>query len=430
MGDTVLKVDNISKAYRIGLKDQQHDTLGAALVSWIKTPLHNFKRVKDLSRIDVNKNEADVFWALRNISFELKRGEVLGIIGKNGAGKSTLLKILSRITEPTSGKAEIYGRVASLLEVGTGFNPELTGRENVFLNGTILGMTRNEIDLKFDQILSFSGVEKFIDTPVKRYSSGMKVRLAFAVAAHLDPDILIIDEVLAVGDAEFQKKCLGKIQDVAGNKGKTVIFVSHDMKTISGLCTRSILLVNGQIERVGDTKDVIDHYLRNFDVLDYKKEWPELKKAPGDSAVKLKSIRAIDEKGTSKKFFDITEQIGIQIDYVVNQPALEIWHGLNFYNAEGVNIFDSHNITSDYYNKPHETGHYSITAWIPGNFLAEGKVILNVAIFNHSTHFIHLHEMEVISFDVVDYLRNDVLSSRGKSTGKFPGMVRPLLIWK
>ncbi|MGB4775780.1 MAG: ABC transporter ATP-binding protein [Daejeonella sp.] len=430
MNEVVIKVSNLSKAYRIGLKEQQHDTLGSLVASWVKSPLKNFKRLRGLAEINLNDNNPDVFWALKDINFEVKRGEVLGIIGKNGAGKSTLLKILSRITEPSTGRVEIYGRVASLLEVGTGFNPELTGRENVYLNGTILGMTRKEIDRKFDEIVEFSGVEKFIDTPVKRYSSGMKVRLAFAVAAHLEPDILIIDEVLAVGDAEFQKKCLGKIQDVAGNNGRTVLFVSHDMKAISGLCSWSFLLVDGQIEKLGNTNDVIDHYLRNFDVLDYKKEWPDQENAPGDSAVKLRSIQAIDESGMSKKFFDITGKIGIKIDYVVYQPTLEIWHGLNFFNAEGVNLFDSHNVTSDYYNKPHSAGHYTITAWIPGNFLAEGKVILNIAIFNHTNHFIHLHEKEVISFDVVDYLRTDVLSSRGRSTGKFPGVVRPLLIWK
>ena len=190
-------------------------------------------------------DDADIFWALKDINFEVKKGEVLGIIGKNGAGKSTLLKILSRITEPTGGRIEIYGRIASLLEVGTGFNPELSGRENVYLNGTILGMTKKEIDLKFDEIIDFSGVEKFIDTPVKRYSSGMKVRLAFAVAAHLDPEILIIDEVLAVGDAEFQKKCLGKMHDVAENEGRTVLFVSHNMSAVQTLCSRSVVLENG-----------------------------------------------------------------------------------------------------------------------------------------------------------------------------------------
>jgi lipopolysaccharide transport system ATP-binding protein len=258
-------VENISKAYRIGLKEQQHDTLGATIVSWAKSPLKNLKRLRNLSKFD-NTDDADIFWALKDINFEVKKGEVLGIIGKNGAGKSTLLKILSRITEPSEGRVEIYGRVASLLEVGTGFNPELTGRENVFLNGTILGMTKKEIEARFDEIIDFSGIEKFIDTPVKRYSSGMKVRLAFAVAAHLDPEILIIDEVLAVGDAEFQKKCLGKMKDLSGGKGRTVLFVSHNMAAIQQLCSSIILLKNGELidaaNNIVSNEKLISKYLQ------------------------------------------------------------------------------------------------------------------------------------------------------------------------
>lgn len=260
MSDIAIKVENLSKAYRIGQREQQHDTLGAVIASLAKSPLRNFKRLRNLSKFD-DYNDPDIFWALRDVSFEVKHGEVLGIIGKNGAGKSTLLKILARITEPTYGRAEVYGRIASLLEVGTGFNPELTGRENIYLNGTILGMTKREIDLKLDEIIDFSGVEQFLDTPVKRYSSGMKVRLAFAVAAHLDPEILIIDEVLAVGDVEFQKKCLGKMQDVSSREGKTVFFVSHDMSAISKLCYKCLLLNRGQIEILNETKLVLDKYL-------------------------------------------------------------------------------------------------------------------------------------------------------------------------
>jgi len=260
MSDIAIKVEKLSKAYRIGLKEQKHDTLGAALVSWIKSPLVNFRRLRSLSHFD-NYDDPDVLWALKDVSFEVKKGEVLGIIGKNGAGKSTLLKLLARVTEPTYGRAEIYGRVASLLEVGTGFNPELTGRENIYLNGTILGMTKKEIDRKLDEIVDFSGVEKFLDTPVKRYSSGMRVRLAFAVAAHLDPEILIIDEVLAVGDAEFQKKCLGKMEDVATQEGRTVLFVSHDMGAVESLCPKTMLLKSGQIKVKGCSEAVIKTYL-------------------------------------------------------------------------------------------------------------------------------------------------------------------------
>jgi lipopolysaccharide transport system ATP-binding protein len=263
MSDIAIKVSNLGKAYRIGLKEQKSETLVGAIKSTLLKPLQNFKRISNLKKVGGHVEDADIFWANRNINFEVFEGEVLGIIGKNGAGKSTLLKLLSRITEPTEGKIEIHGKVASLLEVGTGFNPELTGRENIYLNGTILGLTKKEIDQRINEIIAFSGIEKFMETPVKRYSSGMKVRLAFAVAAHLDPEILIIDEVLAVGDAEFQKKCLGKMQDVAGKEGRTVLFVSHDMAAIKNLCTRAVLLQRGMIVQEGDPAEVVDYYLKN-----------------------------------------------------------------------------------------------------------------------------------------------------------------------
>ncbi|MEO6550709.1 MAG: ABC transporter ATP-binding protein [Ferruginibacter sp.] len=259
MNDLVIKVENISKAYRIGLKEQRHDTLGATMTAWVKSPFKNFKKLKSLSNFK-NEEDEDIFWALKDINFEVKRGEVLGIVGRNGAGKSTLLKILSRVTEPTTGRIEIYGRVASLLEVGTGFNPELSGRENVYLNGTILGMTKKEIDTRFDEIIEFSGVEKFIDTPVKRYSSGMKVRLAFAVAAHLDSEILIIDEVLAVGDADFQKKCLGKMEELTGKEQRTILFVSHNMAAVRSFCSKSIVLETGRLKFSGSITEGIAHY--------------------------------------------------------------------------------------------------------------------------------------------------------------------------
>lgn len=240
-----IKVENLSKRYRIGLKEQMHDTMGAAFLDIIKSPIKNYRKYRSLYVFNEDNSE-DIIWALKNISFELRQGEILGVIGHNGAGKSTLLKVLSRVTDPTSGRAEIHGRVSSLLEVGTGFHPELTGRENVYLNAIILGMSKKEINQKFDQIVDFSEIGKFIDTPVKRYSSGMKVRLAFSVSAHLDPKILIVDEVLAVGDTAFQKKCLGIMEDVA-SAGKTVLFVSHNMAAIQSLCSRGILLEKGQL---------------------------------------------------------------------------------------------------------------------------------------------------------------------------------------
>lgn len=260
MSEIAINVENLSKAYRIGQKEEVPDTLLSAVASVAKSPLRNFRRLSRLDTFRETGEADDLVWALRDVSFDVKRGEVVGVIGRNGAGKSTLLKILSRITEPTSGRAVIHGRVSSLLEVGTGFHPELTGRENIYMNGTILGMKKREIDAKFDEIVDFSGVEKFLDTPVKRYSSGMKVRLAFSVAAHLEPEILIIDEVLAVGDAEFQSKCLGKMQSVASD-GRTVLFVSHDLGAVRRLCTRGVLLRRGGLELDEDVETTVNAYL-------------------------------------------------------------------------------------------------------------------------------------------------------------------------
>jgi lipopolysaccharide transport system ATP-binding protein len=269
MSDTVIAAENLSKSYLVGHQAAQRERY-TALRDVIAREARNFARkTVDLvrSRQIVQGDEVEEFWALRDVSFKVKQGEVLGIIGRNGAGKSTLLKILSRITEPNRGRAILRGRVASLLEVGTGFHPELTGRENIFLNGAILGMTRAEIKSKFDEIVGFAEVERFLDTPVKRYSSGMYVRLAFAVAAHLEPEILIIDEVLAVGDAEFQRKCLGKMQDVATKQGRTILFVSHNMAAVESLCSSALLLVDGRCAVAGDAQTVVQDYLRDVNRL-------------------------------------------------------------------------------------------------------------------------------------------------------------------
>lgn len=271
MSRPVISVENVSKAYRIGLREETPNSLIQLTMGWLTAPLRNWRQLGRLNTFNsqtANQNRAaadqledeDLFWALRDVSFEVQEGEAIGIIGHNGAGKSTLLKILSRITEPSSGCARLRGRVSSLLEVGTGFHPELSGRENIYMNGTILGMTKREIERKFDEIVAFSGVDKFLDTPVKRYSSGMSVRLAFAVAAHLEPEVLIIDEVLAVGDAEFQSKCLGKMQAVAG-EGRTVLFVSHNMAAVESLCTKAMLMSRGGILANGDVGHIITAYL-------------------------------------------------------------------------------------------------------------------------------------------------------------------------
>jgi lipopolysaccharide transport system ATP-binding protein len=260
--DNVISIEGLSKAYRIG-KQVKQETLASSVSALIKSPFRNFRNLQRLNTFNLRGDEDDeeILWALRDVSFNVQQGEVLGIIGRNGAGKSTLLKILSRIAEPTKGRITITGRVSALLEVGTGFHPELTGRENIYLNGTILGMRKQELDGKFDEIVDFSGVEKFLDTPVKRYSSGMKVRLAFSVAAHLEPEILIVDEVLAVGDAEFQDKCIGKMQDVATGEGRTVLFVSHNMGAVQRLCSRAILLNSGSVEIDATPEEVVAQYL-------------------------------------------------------------------------------------------------------------------------------------------------------------------------
>ncbi len=315
MNDKIIKVENLSKRYRIGVKEEMHDSILAGVISWIKSPMSNFRRVQKLSKF-YDEDAQDIIWAIKNLSFEINNGEILGIIGKNGAGKSTLLKILSRIVEPTSGQATVYGRVASLLEIGTGFHRELSGRENIYLNGTILGMTKSEINKNFDDIVEFSEVGKFIDTPVKRYSSGMYVRLAFAVAAHLNPEVLIVDEVLAVGDAAFQKKCLGKMSETA-KSGRTVIFVSHNMHTIQNLCSRTILLEDGEIILDGKTNEVVGHYLKpDADtVLEGESDlrnWQGPRKSFGD--LRATAIRTLDKNCKICSVFKIYDPITIEVD--------------------------------------------------------------------------------------------------------------------
>jgi lipopolysaccharide transport system ATP-binding protein len=260
MTEYAINVIKLSKRYRIGLKEEMHDSFVAGLASWISSPLNNFRKLRNLSSFKETGESDDIIWALKDITFKVEKGEIIGIIGHNGAGKSTLLKILSSIVEPTSGSAVVNGRVSSLLEVGTGFHSELTGRENIYLNGTILGMSKQEVNSKIEEIIDFSEIRKFIDTPVKRYSSGMYVRLAFAVAAHLEPEILIVDEVLAVGDVQFRQKCIGKMSEVARG-GRTVLFVSHNMGAIRKLCTRCVLIEDGQIESIGEVDDIIMKYV-------------------------------------------------------------------------------------------------------------------------------------------------------------------------
>jgi lipopolysaccharide transport system ATP-binding protein len=353
MSDTAIRVENLGKKYILGQKEEKYKTLSGAMTGTAKSLVNAFNFPK--KEAESGKSE---FWALNDVSFEIKQGDRVGIIGRNGAGKSTLLKVLSRITEPTSGSIRIKGRVASLLEVGTGFHPELTGRENIFLNGAILGMGKVEIERKFDEIVAFAEVEKFLDTPVKRYSSGMYVRLAFAVAAHLEPEILIVDEVLAVGDAQFQKKCLGKMEDV-GKEGRTILFVSHQMSAILTLCDRALLLNRGKCVGDGEPAKMIAKYLDNGNSTNG--EVIDNGKISVGKKLKLRKLRIVDKSGEICTEFELQDQVFIEIHYEVIQPgrgyniAFEIsslQHGCIFNTAlmdiDPVNVL-SNNVNAGYY---------------------------------------------------------------------------------
>jgi len=314
MPHTAIRAENLGKAYRLGSPEKRPESLAQAVGGLVTAPARNFRRLRRLDTFSGDREGQDVLWAVRDVSFEIGEGEVVGFVGRNGAGKSTLLKIFSRITEPTEGRVALRGRISSLLEVGTGFHAELTGRENVYMNGTILGMKKREIDAKFDQIVDFSGVERFLDTPIKRYSSGMKVRLAFSVAAHLEPEILIIDEVLAVGDADFQRKCLGKMHEVAGS-GRTVLFVSHNMAAIQSLCTRALALVGGRVVEDGDAADVVRNYLASMRPEGdhgFSADNPHRRtKGP----VALTDGRLRDGRGTPTRVVAAGEEMTLELDY-------------------------------------------------------------------------------------------------------------------
>jgi lipopolysaccharide transport system ATP-binding protein len=350
MSEIAIKVENLSKRYRIGLKEEIPETFVEAATNFITAPIRNFRQLRALSRFEdngqrsnvkrsnVQHSNEDIIWALKDVSFEVERGEVVGIIGRNGAGKSTLLKILSRITHPTSGRVELNGRVSSLLEVGTGFHPELTGRENIYLNGTILGMTKAEVDRKFDEIVAFSGVEKFIDTPVKRYSSGMRVRLAFSVAAHLEPEILLVDEILAVGDLSFQKKCLGKMEHVS-KSGRTVLFVSHNMAMIESLCPRAILLRQGHKAVDDSTQVVIDTYMENLRT-DVSTSLSDRKDRQGTGEIRFTDVKILNSNGNAVDQIHSGQDCLISIRY--ESPADKsfsgVMFGASFYNR-GAHLF-------------------------------------------------------------------------------------------
>ncbi|MBC2724595.1 MAG: ABC transporter ATP-binding protein, partial [Desulfosporosinus sp.] len=370
---------------------------------------------------------SNIIWAVKDVSFDVKKGEVLGIIGRNGAGKSTLLKILCRITDPTKGCAKVRGRISSLLEVGTGFHPELTGRENVFLNATILGMTKSEVNQKFNEIVDFSGIEKFIDTPVKRYSSGMKVRLAFSVAAHLEPEVLIIDEVLAVGDADFQKKCLDKMDDV-GKQGRTVLFVSHNMPSVSRLCDRAILLENGQIVENGQPVEVINKHLNSDQGTSASKKWDDPDKSPSGDAVRLRAVRVLNSNGTITEHFDIREPIQVEMEYDVIKNGVELMPNIHLLNESDICVFVTIDNDPNWRERPRPVGTYTCTMLIPENFLSSGRFYVNAALMTLKPQMKQFYEKSVVAFQVID--RSGWDTARGIYTGEMAGVIRPLLKWK
>ncbi|WP_339879065.1 ABC transporter ATP-binding protein [uncultured Algoriphagus sp.] len=384
---SVIKVQNVSKRYRIGLKEKKSETLAGQLANLIKSPWSNLKRLREMSRFGAE--DESIFWALSDLDFEVKQGEVLGIIGKNGAGKSTLLKILSQITDPTSGKIEIHGRVASLLEVGTGFHPELSGRENIYMNGTILGMTRREIDSKLDEIIDFSGVEKFIDTPVKFYSSGMKVRLGFSVAAHLEPEILIIDEVLAVGDFEFQKKCLGKMEDVSLNQGRTVLFVSHQMDAIKSLCKTSLVLEKGKINFIGDIATGINMYVGSYKVnhsvsFYYENNKPSITKVDFDPT--YSGLRFLIEY--KSPFFITKPVVGIVL---FNQEGSPVF-GSNprFHKSDSLPLSSKEGVVEALVDGPElHSGIYKISIWL-------GDISVDFDVKQHALTFEYISDSQYV----------------------------------
>jgi homopolymeric O-antigen transport system ATP-binding protein len=409
-----IAADGLSKRYRIGELQPGYGTLRESLV----------RAAKRLAG-GPHRHHHEELWALRGVSFSVPEGEVVGVIGRNGAGKSTLLKLLTRITTPTEGRAEIRGRVGSLLEVGTGFHPELTGRENVFLNGSVLGMKRREIAGKLDDIVEFAGIERFIDTPVKRYSSGMYVRLAFAVAAHLEPEILLVDEVLAVGDAEFQRRCLGRMQDF-GRSGRTVLFVSHNMQAVARLCERTILLDGGQIVRDGTSPEVVAYYLQSGHGTGSYREWPDLEASPGDDIARMRWVRVVQNDETADTV-DVRRPIGIEMAFRVLRSGQPLLPKLKLLNAEGEVVFNTLDTDPRWHDQV-PPGDYVSTAWIPGNLLNEGFHTVDVGVVSLAEKLQpHTGEYNAVSFNVYDLGEGD--SSRGLFTGRLRGAVRPLLEW-
>jgi lipopolysaccharide transport system ATP-binding protein len=414
MSKTVIKVENISKLYQLG--DVGSGSVNNDLKKWwakIRGKEDPFEMIAEKNDRTA-KGNSDYVWALKDVNFEVQQGEVLGIIGKNGAGKSTLLKILSRTTLPTTGNIKMKGRIASLLEVGTGFHPDLSGRDNIFLNGAILGMTKAEIKNKFDEIVDFSGVERYIDTPVKRYSSGMYVRLAFAVAAHLDPEILIVDEVLAVGDYEFQKKCLGKMKDVSG-LGRTVLFVSHNTTALKSLCSKALFLEHGMVKEMGQTEEIVNKYLSKVRDLSLNKTWTK-ENAPGNDHVTIYSAKITTDSGTER--IDINTSFEVDIEFELTHPPVSFFTGILFNTLQDEMVFVSPANPIDA-----TSGRYTCKCKVPGKLLNNRGYTLNIYFVKNRQEEMYLAE-SLLTFEVFDLPRGE-----GVFLGDYVGNIRPQLDW-
>jgi lipopolysaccharide transport system ATP-binding protein len=409
MGKNAIEVRGIGKQYRLGAAGTDRQ--------------YNYKSLRDLlaevPRKLLRRREANApqtFWALKDVAFDVEEGEVVGLIGRNGAGKSTFLKVLSRVTDPTEGRIVLRGRVGSLLEVGTGFHPELTGRENIFLNGAILGMRRAEITRQFDEIVAFAEVEKFIDTPVKHYSSGMYLRLAFAVAAHLEPEILLVDEVLAVGDAAFQKKCLGKMATVS-QQGRTIVFVSHNMTALRSLCTRAVWLNEGKVMEDGPVGAVVDHYLQKNTVSNLESRWDDPATAPGDHRARLHLVR-VNVKSAETDQITVSTPLEIEFQYWNYVPRAVLNVAIFLYTLEEVCVF---NIGSEAEPRPAELMRHTVQ--IPGDFLNTGAYYLNFMLVVDTSKAMFVQK-NVVSFEVGEGERVD------SWYGRLPGVVRPRFDWR
>jgi lipopolysaccharide transport system ATP-binding protein len=417
----IIRVDHLSKKYRIGTRDVAYETFREALG---KAAVASWRRIKGEKR-----STDDFIWALDDVSFKVMPGEVIGLIGRNGAGKSTLLKILSRITEPTHGEVELVGRLSSLLEVGTGFHSELTGRENIYLNGAILGMKHREIDRKFDEIVSFAEIGPFLETPVKRYSSGMALRLAFAVAAHLEPDILMVDEVLAVGDAQFQRKCLAQMNRVS-RQGRTVVFVSHQLRAVEMFCTRVIHIDSGKIVNDGNPKDVVHQYLSGgSNPLKPVREWPDPARAPGNHQFRLRAMRVLDSGGEPRSSFYSSRPILIEMEFDLSFVHSAFKIGFELINEEGVVLFRSEHTDRGEQDWPIlKLGRNKLQCQIPAALLNFGTYSVSPKATLHSITTILNGDPE-IAFDVqLDHSESPLWST--ERSADFPGVIAPCLPWK